>query len=312
MNFFSPRLLTLCLLTSLVSLPLDFVSDTKAFATDEGIQLAQASSVQQLLQRGYDLTAQKQYHQALKYFRQALQVSPGNRYAIGAIRNVESYIRRDRQQKPSRPSVVSKQKPSVAPVVSRGSTFSFNQYMQLGYRYTTMRNYRQALKYFEKALQIRPSNQYATDAIRNVTGYIQRRQAAIFYPGKPNRRGSATVRGVDIELMPTRYSLITEEEYPVLSVYVPNSAKTAKQLKLVLQEGNGRNARIVYEQTFEEFQTDSTMLIPLPDNQQPLSIDTEYTWTFSVIYPSEWDVPNEYQVGRIKRVVDQKLVQQTQ
>jgi hypothetical protein len=44
---------------------------------------------------GYAATEQRDYQNALTYFRQALQQRPGNPYATRAIRNVESYIQRN-------------------------------------------------------------------------------------------------------------------------------------------------------------------------------------------------------------------------
>jgi tetratricopeptide (TPR) repeat protein len=61
-------------------------------------QLAQAqSNYNQYMQSGYRATRQGNYSAALNYFKQALQVRPGDRYATSAMRNIESYIARDRR-----------------------------------------------------------------------------------------------------------------------------------------------------------------------------------------------------------------------
>jgi cytochrome c-type biogenesis protein CcmH/NrfG len=46
--------------------------------------------------------------------------------------------------------------------------------MLAGYAATQQRDYPTALSYFQRALQLRPNNRYASQAISNVRGYIQR------------------------------------------------------------------------------------------------------------------------------------------
>ncbi len=58
--------------------------------------MAQAASYNTYMQRGYSLTAQRQYQDALINFRRALQMRPGDRFATVAISNVQAYIARDR------------------------------------------------------------------------------------------------------------------------------------------------------------------------------------------------------------------------
>ncbi len=55
-----------------------------------------ASEFDRYMQRGYQLTAKRDYQSALINFRRALALRPGNRYALNAISNVEAYIARDR------------------------------------------------------------------------------------------------------------------------------------------------------------------------------------------------------------------------
>ncbi len=45
---------------------------------------------------GYAATAQRDYHTALINFRRALAARPGDRYALAAIANMETYIARER------------------------------------------------------------------------------------------------------------------------------------------------------------------------------------------------------------------------
>lgn len=51
---------------------------------------------------------------------------------------------------------------------------AFTQYMNAGYTATQQRSYPMALTCFQRALQLRPGNRYATQAVQNVQGYIQR------------------------------------------------------------------------------------------------------------------------------------------
>ncbi|WP_448527276.1 DUF928 domain-containing protein [Parathermosynechococcus lividus] len=55
-----------------------------------------ASEFDRYMQRGYQLTAKRDYQSALINFRRALSLRPGDRYALNAISNVEAYIARDR------------------------------------------------------------------------------------------------------------------------------------------------------------------------------------------------------------------------
>jgi tetratricopeptide (TPR) repeat protein len=51
----------------------------------------------QYMQLGYTATRQRNYAEALDYFKQALYERPGDRYATIAVRNLERYILRDRR-----------------------------------------------------------------------------------------------------------------------------------------------------------------------------------------------------------------------
>lgn len=55
-----------------------------------------ASEFDRYMQRGYQLTAKRDYQSALINFRRALRLRPGNPYALSAISNIEAYIARNR------------------------------------------------------------------------------------------------------------------------------------------------------------------------------------------------------------------------
>jgi len=72
-----------------------------------------------------------------------------------------------------------------------GQQGTFEQYMTAGYAATQQRDYPTALAYFQRALQLRPENRYAVQAVRNVQNYIQRGNAAT----PANQGGNATTPG---------------------------------------------------------------------------------------------------------------------
>lgn len=108
---------------------------------------------------------------------------------------------------------------------SGGATY--DQWMSLGYRVSRQRNYSDALFYFQKALQKRPGDRYATQAIRNITAYLarsrrvgrpqasrQRRSPIAFLPGNlgtPGRRVAGGTRGTQ-----------SDQSLPVLTLLVAN------------------------------------------------------------------------------------------
>lgn len=74
-------------------------------------------------------------------------------------------------------SVYQKQRPS-APIATKLEAATYDRSMQQGYQATRQRDYATALKHFQQALQARPGDTYATQALRNVEGYLARQQAA--------------------------------------------------------------------------------------------------------------------------------------
>lgn len=68
----------------------------KAIAVDS-IYLAQGSAYNKYMQQGYAATGKRNYTAAANYFRLGLRERPGDAYATAAIKNVEGYIKRDRQ-----------------------------------------------------------------------------------------------------------------------------------------------------------------------------------------------------------------------
>lgn len=110
---------------------------------------------------GYAASGNGEYATALNYFEQALSVNPGDRLATLAYWNMVDALQRS----------------PVQSVSTRGETpTEFDRIMNLGYAATDAREYETALRYFQQALQLRPDNPYASQAIRNVSTYIDRSQ----------------------------------------------------------------------------------------------------------------------------------------
>jgi Domain of Unknown Function (DUF928) len=84
------------LLPGLVFAPFVSIAIPKVIAADS-IYLVQGSTYNKYMQQGYAATGKRNYTAAANFFRIALRERPGDTYATAAIKNVEGYIKRDRQ-----------------------------------------------------------------------------------------------------------------------------------------------------------------------------------------------------------------------
>jgi tetratricopeptide (TPR) repeat protein len=199
--------------------------------------------------------------------------------------------------------------------VAQNRSAQYTQYMSRGYDLTRRRNYSQALKYFQKALQIRPGDRYAISAIRNVTGYIQRRRVIAFVPSKPGRRSPGATRGGGIiALIPgNEKAQQTTAENPKFWFYIkPESLGKVKELKFVLREGDGKRAKPLYETTVTPVGQEGIVSLTVPVDKASLKTGEKYIWTFAIIYPDDLGVPNEELEGEIQRVQNENLTNQIQ
>lgn len=90
LNYWQVILLTICLTP---------VLPTQAYPV-QSVQVAQAkSNYDNYMKLGYLATAKRDYRTALVNFRKALDVYPGNQYAIKAIDNVGNYVARPSNEK---------------------------------------------------------------------------------------------------------------------------------------------------------------------------------------------------------------------
>ncbi|MBE9005827.1 DUF928 domain-containing protein [Fortiea sp. LEGE XX443] len=97
--------LTRCVCVTLILGSLLPVSSNQVVAAPSYLAQSQ-SNYNQYMQLGYGATRQRNYSAALKYFKQALQERPRDRYATAAVRNIELYISRDRRNGSERKTYV--------------------------------------------------------------------------------------------------------------------------------------------------------------------------------------------------------------
>ena len=107
---------------------------------------------------GYAAMQRDDYQSAAQQFRNALDVRPDDRQALIAFWNVMDVL--DQGPKESR---------QVSPEPL------YDRLMRRGYNATDTKSYRKALDYFQRALEERPGDYYATQAIRNISTYISGR-----------------------------------------------------------------------------------------------------------------------------------------
>ncbi|MDZ8185590.1 MAG: DUF928 domain-containing protein [Nostoc sp. ChiSLP02] len=193
---------------------------------------------------------------------------------------------------------------------------AYTQYMRLGYSETKRRNYRKALGYFRQAERLRPGDKYATTAIRNVTGYIQRgnnRNRIAFVPGIPGRVRSAGTRGSCFEtgqsiipLIPTdKEAQLTTAEHPTFYFYIPQTSTKVEALEFVLQDDESIDP--LYKQTFKPVGQNGIVRVTVPADKSSLQIGKEYSWTFSMICDLRNRDKDSYIEGKIVRSQDENL-----
>ncbi|MGE5656308.1 MAG: hypothetical protein ACM37W_06795 [Actinomycetota bacterium] len=104
---------------------------------------------------GYAAAQRGDHRAAATYFRSALYERPNDRYATIAYWNARDAL--------------NKQNPNNA---SQRVETDYERYMRIGYDATEKGDYQTALINFQRALNERPGDYYATQAARNVATYI--------------------------------------------------------------------------------------------------------------------------------------------
>ena len=105
------------------------------------------------MRRGFAAYQNENYVDAANFFRAALYAVPNDREATTAYWNAVNALN--------------------SPEIS-GRAAVYEENMELGYDATESGDYSSALEYFQTALQQRPGDYYATQAMRNVQTYINR------------------------------------------------------------------------------------------------------------------------------------------
>jgi Domain of Unknown Function (DUF928) len=178
----------------------------------------------------------------------------------------------------------------------------YDQLMQQGYSATVKRDYRNALIYFRRAERLRPSDRYATVAIRNVSLYVSRGQsnAPLFIAsgsGAPINRVAGATRsqksclGEDaclIALLPETDPelLMTTADYPILLFYIPQTSAQIMEVRLLDQ-----SMSVPYKASFKPPSTAGIVSAKLADLKNaagqslpPLKVDQRYQWDCSLMF----------------------------
>lgn len=110
---------------------------------------------------GYAAIQRQAHRIAADHFRSALNFRPNDRQATIAYWNAVDVVKGGKRESQD-----------------ASPESAYDRYMRLGYDASERGAYEQALRRFQKALEERPKDQYATQAIRNVRTYIARGQAS--------------------------------------------------------------------------------------------------------------------------------------
>ncbi len=196
---------------------------------------------------------------------------------------------------------------------------NYNQYMRLGYTETRRRNYKRALGYFQQALQLRPNDQYATAAIRNVTSYQRRSGLIGFVPvGKPGRTQGGATRGgcflnteSAVPLIPaSKEAQLTTAEHPTFFFYIPQTAQQVQALEFVLRDD--ATTKPLYKQSFKPVGQPGIVSVTIPTDQPSLNTGKQYSWDFSIICDLHSRDKDGLLKGKIERLQDENLADQIQ
>jgi tetratricopeptide (TPR) repeat protein len=201
---------------------------------------------------------------------------------------------------------------SVAEMAQKSS--AYQEYMLSGYKLTTRyKNYEKALEYFQKALAVRPGDRYATAAIRNLKIYIARgsKFKTSYVQDGPSKTLPTGTRATVNTFFPLTYVQVTAQEHPIVLFHIPESGDKIKELKFVLWEGDAKTSKTLYETTFRPVGKKGIVSVSIPRYKAPLETGKEYTWTCFLRYPLENDASHEKVTGKIQRVQDETIDDQT-
>jgi len=184
--------------------------------------------------------------------------------------------------------------------------------MRLGYSASKRRNYSDALFYFNRALQKRPSDRYARVAIRNITFYIARNRQAgrgrspiAFLPtnlGSPHRRVAGGTRGGDSNqslpiltlLVPHKQDGLTLSGHPTFFWHV---SKPAPMIFILTEPG------VPQPLVEQQIQPQAGIIqLKMPEDLPELVPGREYRWSVTLVDNPDRPSANPFVQSRIKRV----------
>ncbi len=197
------------------------------------------------------------------------------------------------------------------PVTIAQATATYSKYMRTGYNATAKRDYKTALINFRKALQLRPNNRYASQAISNVSLYAKAPNSDRTPPAPPtvgapkNTIGAAT-RGTCsnpdgkslVALLPKGEALTTAK-LPVLLFYMPQNLDT--RVKFILQDSAGND---IYKTNITPSKNAGIVRLDLATFPGIPSLENgkEYQWYLSLICDENDPSSEQFVTGFIKKV----------
>jgi tetratricopeptide (TPR) repeat protein len=290
---------------AIVALVLPAGCSIKVPADVPTMMLMQAKSSQsnytKYMLQGYNATKQRNYSAALNYFQQALQARPRDTYALIAIRNIQSYVERDRR-------LNSKTRRNFLYIPAN---FDFGQPGRLIPAGTRT----QKLPDNETVIGSNINEQSSSAVNSDNAGSRNIQFNAPNSLGTPRRRVSAGTRGASsctssnqsiIALAPLEDPQITTFSYPTLFFYVPQT--NAQALELVLQD---ENQEVINKATFKTPAKSGIVSVIPANSTRELKIGKTYRWFFSVVCDRSSRSQDLVVQGSIVRLApDEKLLRQ--
>jgi TolA-binding protein len=109
-----------------------------------------------------------------------------NRYNRSELQPYIQQVVRFYQQNQAKTKPTTASRPTP-PQPAKTTSTPYDRYMQTGYEAVKQKNYQTALTYFKRALDERPNDSYATDAIRNTEKYLKENPTST-KPANPSAR----------------------------------------------------------------------------------------------------------------------------
>ncbi len=214
---FSSKLLALGLCTlSLTLVAQPSAVRAQANTATEAESVTPAQEYNEYMRLGYAASQAGDFVEAANFFRAALYAVPKDREATLAYWNARSEL----------------QSPELS---DRAALYENN--MDLGYDATDEGDYEAALGYFQAARQIRPSDYYAAQAIRNVSTYLNRGDGADSATDIPSTYQVYAGETPYDRYMRLGYAAVQRQDYAAAQTYFRSA---------LYERNNDRQATIAY------------------------------------------------------------------